>query len=170
MGYFWVTETLPLAVTSLIPTFAYPLLCIETADAVSKSYLTDSNFVFFGSMIMAVAVESSRLHERIALRTLLLTGTNPRWLILGFQLATSFLSMWMSNTATTMFVWTIICCLLMELIWNGNGWAEGILGDFLLGHFLDKKPILKNFPNNISKSDSMDISRNNIFLASIFSL
>ena len=101
MAYFWVTETLPLAVTALIPTFAYPLLCIETAEDVSKEYLKDSNMVFFGSMIMAVCVESSLLHERIALRTLMFTGSNPRWLLMGFEIATAFISMWISNSATT---------------------------------------------------------------------
>lgn len=115
MAYFWVTETLPLAVTALIPTFAFPLLSIETASKVSSSYLSDSNFVFFGSMIMAVAVETSKLHERIALRTLLFTGSHPRLLLLGFQLATCFLSMWISNTATTMMMVPIVIAVIKEL-------------------------------------------------------
>uniref|UniRef100_A0A915P901 Uncharacterized protein n=1 Tax=Meloidogyne floridensis TaxID=298350 RepID=A0A915P901_9BILA len=85
MGFFWVTETLPLPVTALIPTIAYPLLDIEPAEAVSSAYLNDSNMMFFGSMVMAVAVESSRLHERVALRTLCFTGANPRFLMLGLQ-------------------------------------------------------------------------------------
>uniref|UniRef100_A0A915M2Y1 Uncharacterized protein n=1 Tax=Meloidogyne javanica TaxID=6303 RepID=A0A915M2Y1_MELJA len=101
MGFFWVTETLPLPVTALIPTIAYPLLDIEPAEAVSSAYLNDSNMMFFGSMVMAVAVESSRLNERVALRTLCFTGANPRFLMLGLQVATAFISLWMSNTSTT---------------------------------------------------------------------
>lgn len=115
MGAYWVTEALPLAVTALIPVFAYPLLGIESADEVSSQYLTDSNFVFFGSMIMAVAVEASNLHERIALRILLLTGPNPRWLMLGFAVATAFLSMWISNTATTAMMVPIVVAVIKEL-------------------------------------------------------
>ncbi|KAL3094289.1 hypothetical protein niasHS_004045 [Heterodera schachtii] len=115
MACFWLTEALPLAVTALVPVFAFPLLSIDTASRVSSVYLSDSNFVFFGSMIMAVAVESSRLHERIALNVLMLTGPNPRWLMLGFQLATAFLSMWISNTATTMMMVPIVVAVIKEL-------------------------------------------------------
>uniref|UniRef100_A0A915EB57 Methyltransferase type 11 domain-containing protein n=1 Tax=Ditylenchus dipsaci TaxID=166011 RepID=A0A915EB57_9BILA len=115
MGFFWMTETLPLAITALIPVIAFPLLTILTAHKVSAVYLSDSNFVFFGSMIMAVAVESSNLHERIALRVLLFTGPNPRWLMLGFQLSTAFLSMWISNTATTAMMVPIVVAVIKEL-------------------------------------------------------
>ncbi|KAF7630757.1 hypothetical protein Mgra_00008965 [Meloidogyne graminicola] len=120
MGFFWVTETLPLPVTALIPTFAYPLLSVESAEEVSAAYLNDSNMIFFGSMaiicILAVAVESSRLHERIALRTLLFTGANPRFLMLGLQIATAFISLWMSNTSTTtMMVLPLVLALIKEL-------------------------------------------------------
>lgn len=115
MGYFWIGEVLPLAVTSLIPVFAFPLLGIETAHRISGVYLSDPNFVFFGSMVMAVAVEMSNLHERIALSILLTTGTNPRWLMLGFQLATTFLSMWISNTATTAMMVPIVIAVIREL-------------------------------------------------------
>uniref|UniRef100_A0A1I8BSH8 CitMHS domain-containing protein n=1 Tax=Meloidogyne hapla TaxID=6305 RepID=A0A1I8BSH8_MELHA len=114
MGFFWVTETLPLPVTALIPTIAYPLLSIESAEVVSSAYLNDSNMMFFGSMVMAVAVESSRLHERVALRTLRFTGANPRFLMLGLQVATAFISLWMSNTSTT----TMMVCYFSLLLIN----------------------------------------------------
>ncbi|CAK5114449.1 unnamed protein product [Meloidogyne enterolobii] len=128
MGFFWVTETLPLPVTALIPTIAYPLLDIEPAEAVSSAYLNDSNMMFFGSMVtfsvfnlkipfkvMAVAVESSRLHERVALRTLCFTGANPRFLMLGLQVATAFISLWMSNTSTTTMMLPLVLALIKEL-------------------------------------------------------
>lgn len=100
MAYLWMTESIPLAATALIPVVAYPVLGVASAKEISKEYISDSNFIFIGSMIMAVAVEITNLHERIALRVLLFTGTSPRWLMLGFQLATAFVSMWITNTAT----------------------------------------------------------------------
>uniref|UniRef100_A0AAF5DS26 Citrate transporter-like domain-containing protein n=1 Tax=Strongyloides stercoralis TaxID=6248 RepID=A0AAF5DS26_STRER len=115
MSILWVTEALPLAVTSLIPIVLYPLLGVTTASAISEVYLSDSNFVFFGSLIMAIAIESCRLHERIALKICLFAGPNPRLLILGFQLATAFLSMWISNTATTAMMLPICMAVMKEL-------------------------------------------------------
>uniref|UniRef100_A0A914WIW3 Solute carrier family 13 member 5 n=1 Tax=Plectus sambesii TaxID=2011161 RepID=A0A914WIW3_9BILA len=115
MGVLWMTEAIPLPVTALLPVFVYPAAGILPAHEVASYYLTDSNFVFFGSLIMAVAIENSHLHERIALRILLLTGSNPRWLMLGFQLATCVLSMWMSNTATTAMMVPIAMAVIHEL-------------------------------------------------------
>ncbi|CEF59521.1 Sodium/sulphate symporter family-containing protein [Strongyloides ratti] len=115
MSVLWVTEALPLAVTSLIPIVLYPLLGVTTASAISEVYLSDSNFVFFGSLVMAMAIESCRLHERIALKICLFAGPNPRLLILGFQLATAFLSMWISNTATTAMMLPICMAVMKEL-------------------------------------------------------
>ncbi|CAK5119437.1 unnamed protein product [Meloidogyne enterolobii] len=115
MAFFWLTETIPLPVTSLIPIFAYPLLSVESAEQVSSVYLSDSNMIFFGSMVMAVAVESSRLHERVALRTLCFTGANPRFLMLGLQVATAFISLWMSNTSTTTMMLPLVLALIKEL-------------------------------------------------------
>uniref|UniRef100_A0A914BYB8 Uncharacterized protein n=1 Tax=Acrobeloides nanus TaxID=290746 RepID=A0A914BYB8_9BILA len=115
MAYLWMTETLPLAITALIPIMAYPLLGIDSASHISSVYLSDVNFVFVGSLILAIAVEVSHLHERIALRILLFTGSNPRWLMLGFQLATCLLSMWISNTATTAMMVPILLAVIGEL-------------------------------------------------------
>uniref|UniRef100_A0A0N5B4T5 Solute carrier family 13 member 5 n=1 Tax=Strongyloides papillosus TaxID=174720 RepID=A0A0N5B4T5_STREA len=115
MSILWVTEALPLAVTSLIPIVLYPLLGVTTASAISEVYLSDSNFVFFGSLVMAMAIEACRLHERIALKICLFAGPNPRLLVLGFQLATAFLSMWISNTATTAMMLPICMAVMKEL-------------------------------------------------------
>uniref|UniRef100_A0A0N5AII9 CitMHS domain-containing protein n=1 Tax=Syphacia muris TaxID=451379 RepID=A0A0N5AII9_9BILA len=115
MGCLWMTETLPLAVTALLPVILYPFFDILDAHDVSVLYLSDSNFIFVGSLIMAVAIEASNLHERMALRILLITGSNPRWLMLGFQLSSALLSMWISNTATTAMMVPLALAVIREL-------------------------------------------------------
>uniref|UniRef100_A0AC34F9F3 Uncharacterized protein n=1 Tax=Panagrolaimus sp. ES5 TaxID=591445 RepID=A0AC34F9F3_9BILA len=115
MGVLWATEALPLAVTAMIPLAAFPIFGVVPANQISGTYLSDGNFVFFGSMVMAVAVECSHFHERIALKILNLTGPNPRRLMLGFQLSTCFISLWISNTATAAMMVPILMAVIKEL-------------------------------------------------------
>ena len=65
------------------------------------NYLNSTNYMFFGGLIMAIAVEHSGLHNRVALRIIMMVGTSQARLMLGFMITTMFLSMWISNTATT---------------------------------------------------------------------
>jgi sodium-dependent dicarboxylate transporter 2/3/5 len=102
-------------VTAMIPIFIYPMLGIATANDISNVYFSDSNVLFFGSMVLAVAVEASNFHERVALRILIVTGPNPRRLLLGFMLATTVLSLFISNTATTALMVPIIVAVIREL-------------------------------------------------------
>merc|ERR1712226_689829 len=115
MVTYWVTEALPLPVTALLPVVLLPLFKVMTTDDVCIKYLKESNVMFMGSMMVAIAVEHSRLHQRIALKFLLLVGTSPRLLMLGFMLPTMFLSMWISNTATTAMMVPIVNAVLAEL-------------------------------------------------------
>uniref|UniRef100_A0AC34GQN3 Uncharacterized protein n=1 Tax=Panagrolaimus sp. ES5 TaxID=591445 RepID=A0AC34GQN3_9BILA len=115
MSFLWITEIIPMAATALIPMVAYPIFGILEAKELCFEYLTDANFVFFGSLIMAIGIESVNLHERIALMILMATGTNPRWLMLGFQVSTAFLSMFMSNTATAAMMLPIVTSVICEL-------------------------------------------------------
>jgi solute carrier family 13 (sodium-dependent dicarboxylate transporter), member 2/3/5 len=101
MAVWWVTEALPLAVTSLVPIVGLPLTGATSLDEATAPYANPLIFLFLGGFVIAVAMQRWGLHRRIALLTVRAVGTQPRQLIGGFMVATAFLSMWVSNTATT---------------------------------------------------------------------
>jgi len=86
-----------------------------TTDDVCITYFKESNMMFIGSLITAIAVEKCLLHQRIALKALIHIGTSPRLLMLGLMLPTMFLSMWISNTATTSMMVPIVEAIISEL-------------------------------------------------------
>ncbi|MDO4666015.1 MAG: DASS family sodium-coupled anion symporter [Actinomycetaceae bacterium] len=100
MGVWWMTEAIPLAATALIPMVIFPLLQVDTFKGTAAPYASDTIYLFMGGFVLALAMQRWNLHRRIALSVVLLVGTKPRQLILGFMVATGFLSMWVSNTAT----------------------------------------------------------------------
>ena len=100
MAIWWFTEALPIAATALIPIVAYPLFQITTAKAAMANYASGTIFLFLGGFLIAAGIHRWNLDRRIALLTLKYFGTKPSQMVLGLMFATSFISAWVSNTAT----------------------------------------------------------------------
>jgi len=115
MAVWWITEVVPLAVTALLPVVLFPFLGIMDGKETSSTYYNYIIFLFIGGFIIALALQKWNLHKRIALKILMLTGTSPAKILLGFMLATAFLSMWISNTATTMMMLPILLSVVGKL-------------------------------------------------------
>ncbi len=115
MAVWWITEIVPLAVTSLLPVVLFPLLGVMNGREVSATYFNHVIFLFMGGFIIALAMQRWDLHRRIAIKILLLTGVSPGRILLGFMISTAFLSMWISNTATTMMMIPILLSIILKL-------------------------------------------------------
>jgi sodium-dependent dicarboxylate transporter 2/3/5 len=102
MATWWVTEAIPIPATALVPIVLFPLTGIMKGAEVAREYMSWLILLFLGGFLIAIAVERWNLHKRIALHILRIIGGQPHRLVLGFMVATAFLSMWLSNTATTM--------------------------------------------------------------------
>lgn len=107
VAIWWVSEALPLGATSLLPAAAFPLLDIAPAKAVAPAYASPFVLLLLGGFLLALAVERSGAHHRLALYVLLLVGTTPTRLVLGFSAGAAVLSMWISNTASTLMMMPI---------------------------------------------------------------
>ena len=107
MATWWITEAIPIPATALLPIGLFPALNVMKSGAATAPYANHLIFLFLGGFFIAIAMEKWKLHRRIALHTIRLVGTSSSRIILGFMIATAFLSMWISNTATTMMMMPI---------------------------------------------------------------
>ena len=121
MATWWMTEALPVAVTSLLPLALFPLFGIGDAKTVAVSYGHDLIWLFFGGFQLAFAVESCGLHRRIALALVRVVGTRADRLVLGFMLASGLLSMWLLNTSTTLMMLPVAMAVAGAIEPDGDG-------------------------------------------------
>ncbi|BFZ04546.1 hypothetical protein BsWGS_07585 [Bradybaena similaris] len=115
MAVYWITESLPLPLTSLLPIALCPLLGVASSKQMCAVIFGDTSFLMLGGFIVAIAVEECQLHKRFALKILVTIGVEPRRLMLGVMVTTAFLSMWINNAATTAMMLTITRALLVKL-------------------------------------------------------
>lgn len=115
MAVWWVSEAIPIPATALLPIALFPFLGVMKTQQVTSAYANHLIYLFMGGFLIAVTMEKWQLHKRIALHTIKLVGVSPKRIVLGFMLATAFLSMWISNTATAMMMVTIGLALIRQV-------------------------------------------------------
>jgi len=120
MAIWWGTEALPPFVTALVPLILFPVLGVMEFKQVAAPFAHPLIFLFLGGFLLALAIEKWDLHKRVALSILLLMGVRAKALVFGFMVATAFLSMWMTNTATTLMMLPIAVSIL-SVVFHDNG-------------------------------------------------
>jgi len=115
MAAWWITEAIPIAVTAMLPMVLFPLSGAMPAAEATRSYGHYLVFLFLGGFMLAMAFERWNLHRRIALATIYFIGSNLRMIILGAMVATAGLSMWISNTATSVMMLPIAMAIVKQL-------------------------------------------------------
>ncbi|MBK9718247.1 MAG: anion permease [Saprospiraceae bacterium] len=123
----WILEWIPMPVVALIPLFVFPIWNIESIQDISKHYADPIIFLFMGGFFLALAIEKWNLHQRIALNILKKTGGNGNQILLGFMISTFVISMWISNTATTMMMFPIALSVLKVM---SKSYDKSTLGNF----------------------------------------
>lgn len=124
MIVWWITEAVSISVSALLPLLLFPLLKVMPIADVGANYGSPIIFLFFGGFVMALALEKVNLHRRIALNIIKLTGTTPNKVVLGFMIATASLSMWISNTATTVVMLPIAMSVIGLLVNDEDGFTK----------------------------------------------
>ncbi|KGA97141.1 anion transporter [Alkalihalobacillus alcalophilus ATCC 27647 = CGMCC 1.3604] len=122
---WWITEAIPIPVTSLMPLILLPLTGTMTGPDVASSYGNDIIFLFLGGFFIATAMEKWNLHRRIALFIIAVIGTSTQRILLGFMSATAFLSMWVSNTAAVMMMIPMALAITAQVAATLKGQKDG---------------------------------------------
>lgn len=132
---WWITEALPIPITSLLPIILYPLTGSLEPAAAYAPYANEIIFLIMGGFVLALAMERWKLHKRIALLIVSVSGTTTDRVILGFVAATGFLSLWISNTATTMLMVPIAIALVKQVSISAEkeGGIDTSKGNFVFG-------------------------------------
>ncbi len=120
MAIWWISEAIPIAATALLPIVLFPLLGVMSTAQTTSSYANHLVYLFLGGFLIAMAMQKWNLHRRIALHTIRVVGVSPSRTVLGFMLATAFLSMWISNTATAMMMLPIALAVIASHDENGS--------------------------------------------------
>lgn len=115
IAIWWITEAIPIAVTALLPIILFPLSGGLGLNETTASYGHKYVFLYIGGFILAIAIEKWKLHKRIALTIIKIVGTNVNFIILGFMIATAFLSMWISNTASAVMILPVGMAIVSQL-------------------------------------------------------
>ena len=115
MATFWITEAIAIPATALLPIALFPLMGVMNGSVVTQHYANHLVFLFLGGFLIGAAIEKSNLHHRIALLTVRMTGLSPGRVTLGFMLSSALLSMWISNTAATLIMFTIAMAFLAQV-------------------------------------------------------
>jgi len=134
MILWWILEAISMPVVALMPLVLFPLFGISTIKETAGSYGDSILFLFLGGFMIGLAIEKWNLHKRIALNIVKLTGTSGDRIVLGFILSTGFLSMWLSNTATTMMMFPIALSVIQVVSDNRKG--DGNTANFSLAIML----------------------------------
>ena len=133
VAVWWVTEAIPIPATSFLPIVLFPITGALSIGETTAAYGHKMVFLYIGGFMLAVAIEKWDLHKRIALNLIKTIGVSQRGIVLGFMLATAFLSMWISNTATSVMMLPIGMAIVMQLQSSESGMADGFGKALMLG-------------------------------------
>ncbi|MGB3948016.1 MAG: DASS family sodium-coupled anion symporter [Bacteroidia bacterium] len=135
MAIWWLTEAVHIAVTALLPIALLPLLGISDSKTTAIQYMDPIIFLFIGGFLLAFAIERWHLHKRIALKILIKVGTQPANILFGIMLTSYLISMWISNTATVMMLYSAVMALVVVIDqhYKQENHSDKIATAFLIG-------------------------------------
>jgi len=133
MASWWISLAIPIAATSLLPLVLFPILGVLPSSETAAAYANNNIFLFMGGFVLALGIQRWGLHRRIALHIVRTIGSNPSRMVLGFMVATAFLSMWISNTATSLMMLPIAIAVVLSMRDVHGGRLGGFAPSLLLG-------------------------------------